>query len=209
MAWKQVRNWNESKGGRVVNSCLANTRKGFDIAPHYGTAWQAWNGTQKHTARDYPAGVYTPIYFSYTTTIGGKKENYGHIGTRYPDGTFWTDGRKFSSVEEYERQKAPKFVGWGESINGVRVIQWIDEPKPAPAATGKRLYFTPIGQTATFYPVRGGTFAMKIKDASYNWNIIENQGNRVKVYSASAGGDCWVYLTYTATGKPIPGRYIK
>lgn len=75
--------------------------------------------------------------------------------------------------------------------------------------TGYRLYFDPIGQVATFYPIKGGTFSMKIKDPSYNWNVLKNEGNRVLVNSASAGGDCWVYLKYTATGNLIPGRYIK
>ena len=85
----------------------------------------------------------------------------------------------------------------------------VTAPKPAPKPTGKRLYFSPIGQTATFFRIGGGTFSMKIKNASYNWRVLENLGNKVRVSSASAGGDCWVYLKYSATGKTIPGRYIK
>lgn len=98
---------------------------------------------------------------------------------------------------------------WNASLKNYRDPRVVVEEANRPANHVLRLYFDPIGQTATFYKVRGGTFAMKIKDPSYNWRVLENQGNRVRVNSASAGGDCWVYLKYTATGKPIPGRYIK
>src|SRR5690606_19890865 len=56
-------------------------------------------------------------------TIDGVRKNYGHIGVRYPDGRFWSDGSVYASVEEYERLRAPVFVGWGESVNDVRVIE--------------------------------------------------------------------------------------
>jgi hypothetical protein len=91
----------------------------------------------------------------------------------------------------------------------LKLVEEANKPKPS---TGKRLHFDPIGQTATFYPVKGGTFPMKIKDASYNWLVLEDQGHRVKVNSASAGGDCWVYIIYQTganKGKKIPGRYVK
>jgi murein DD-endopeptidase MepM/ murein hydrolase activator NlpD len=104
---------------------------------------------------------------------------------------------------------------WNASINNyfdpeVLVTQ-AAKPQTA-SASGRRLYFSPIGQTATFYPVKGGTFPMKIKDSSYNWNVLEDQGYRVKVNSASAGGDCWVYIIYqngADKGKTIPGRTVK
>lgn len=100
--------------------------------------------------------------------------------------------------------------GFGNYYDTEALYQESIKPKPTPPATGgKRLYFDPIGQTATFYPVKGGTYAMKIKDSTFNWNVLKNEGNRVLVNSKSAGGDCWVYLKYTATGKTIPGRYIK
>lgn len=95
-------------------------------------------------------------------------------------------------------------------IAGILRIKTTSPPStPTPSSTGKRVYFDPIGQVATFYKVSGGTFAMKIKDSSYNWNVIKDEGNRVLVYSASAGGNCWVYMKYTATGNAIPGRYVK
>jgi len=87
------------------------------------------------------------------------------------------------------------------------------KPKPTPpVSSGKRLYFDPIGQIATFYPVNGGEYKMKIADASFNWSVLEDQGYRVRVNSKSAGGDCWVYIIYQTganKGKRIPGRSVR
>jgi hypothetical protein len=194
MTYKQVKPFNQDIAGSLAGSCLANTRKGYGIASKYPNAWAAWLNTQQHTGKP-PEGLDVPVFFWY---INGSN---GHIGVRLANGKFWSDGDIYASIAAYEAVKKPDYVGWGESINGVSVLERVAE-------AGQRLYFDPIGQTATFYPVKGGTFAMKIKDASYNWSVLENQGNRVRVNSASAGGDCWVYLKYTNTGSTIPGRYV-
>lgn len=127
MSWVQTRGWNSNKGGKEAGMCLKNVRLGYGIGPVYDDAWTAWQNTQQHKNRSYPAGVYAPIFFSYTTTINKVRRNYGHIGVRYPDGRFWSDGRVFASVEAYEKNYAPVFVGWGESVNGVRVIQKVTQ----------------------------------------------------------------------------------
>ncbi len=120
--WEQTRGWNSNKGGKQAGMCLRNVRMGYDIPPKYDDAWTAWLNTEQHRDRNFP-NLYTPIYFSYTATIDGIKKNYGHIGVRYPDGRFWSDGKVFASVEAYENAHAPVFVGWGESVNGVKVIK--------------------------------------------------------------------------------------
>lgn len=122
MMYKQTKLFYEDEAGKVPGLCLANTRKGYGIAPKYADAWTAWLNTEQHKDRNFPP-LFVPIYFSYTTTIGGVKKNYGHIGVRYPDGRFWTDGRMFASLKAYEDWGKPEFVGWGESINDVKVIE--------------------------------------------------------------------------------------
>src|SRR5688572_25618137 len=124
MPWKQVKPFDQNKAGKEATMCLKNTRLGYGIASKYNNAWQAWLNTERHPSRDYPAGVNVPIYFWYVN------ESKGHIGVRLANGKFWTDGRIFNSVEEYEDQKEPNFVGWGESINGVRVIEYVSVPAP-------------------------------------------------------------------------------
>lgn len=102
--------------------------------------------------------------------------------------------------------------GFGNFYDTEALYQESIKPQPTPPSSGKRLYFDPIGQTATFYKVSGGTFPMVIKDASYNWSVLEDQGYRVKVNSKSAGGDCWVYIIYQTgaqKGQRIPGRSVR
>ena len=210
MAYRNTITVNIREMGAVKNSCLANTRKAAapDIPVKYNTAWEAEQNTTLHAGTP-PGGVWVPVFFSYYATIRGEYKNWGHVGW-YKDGAFYSDGVKFASIADYQAHHSPRYVGWGESLNGVQVVEYVPDPKPAAKkAAAKRLYFAPIGQTVTFYKESGGTFAMKIKDASYNWNVLEDHGNYVVVSSASAGGRCRVYLKYTATGKPIPGRYIK
>lgn len=197
--YKQIKSFNQTKAGKKAGYCLQNVRLGFGITSKYANAISAWKGTQQHKDRSFPAGD-VPLFYTYKTD--------GHINVRLANGKIWSDGDIYANLDAYlNGHPAVKYLGWGESINGVKVFEWVPDPVTPPS--GQRLYFDPIGQTATFYPVRGGTFAMKIKDASYNWRVLENQGNRVRVNSASAGGDCWVYLKYTATGQTIPGRYVK
>ena len=207
MSWKQDRAVIISQMGTTKGGCLRNTRIAAspDIPAKYQTAWEAEQHCILHPGTP-PGGVWTPAFFSYYASIGGVYKNWGHVGWHAPDGSFYSDGVRYASIDAYMASHAPKYVGWGESLNDVRVVEWVADPAPS---TGQRLYFDPIGQTATFYKVSGGTFAMKIKDASYNWRVLENQGNRVRVNSASAGGDCWVYLKYTSSGNAIPGRYVK
>lgn len=119
----QLRPFDTSKGGSVPNLCLDNVRRGFSIGNKYGSAWIAWQHTQQHADRNIPAGLDVPLYYSYTTTIDGVTENYGHINVRLKNGTVWSDGKIYSSIDDYLAYHYPKFVGWGESINDVNVIQ--------------------------------------------------------------------------------------
>lgn len=124
---EQVKPFNISKGGTTPNMCLANVTKGYGIPNKYGSAWQAWEHTQQHTDRNVPAGVDVPIYYSYTATIDGVTENYGHINVRLANGTVWSDGNIYASIDAYLANHLPKYVGWGESVNDVTVIKQGDD----------------------------------------------------------------------------------
>lgn len=112
-----------SKGGNIPNLCLANVCKGYNIANKYGSAWEAWEHTQQHPDRNIPSGLAVPIYYSYTTTIDGVTQNYGHINVQLPNGTVWSDGNIYQSIDDYTSKKLPTFVGWGESVNDAKIIQ--------------------------------------------------------------------------------------
>ena len=111
-----------SKAGKVPNYCLDNTRRGYGIQNKYGSAWIAWLHTEQHHDRNIPEGLDIPLYYSYTTTIDGVTENYGHINVRLKDGRVWSDGNIYPSLDAYLSTHAPRYVGWGESINDYKII---------------------------------------------------------------------------------------
>lgn len=113
--FKQLIPFDPAKGGNEAGLCLKNTRLGYGIPPLYKNAITAWLNTEQHPDRNFPP-LDVPVYFSY-------KED-GHIGVRLANGQFWSDGKTYSSLEAYENAPGrPKFLGWGESINNVKVIE--------------------------------------------------------------------------------------
>ena len=122
MNYEQVKPFNQSLGGTTPNMCLANVIKGYGISAKYLDAWTAWQNTQQH-ASEAPVGLDVPVFFSYTATIDGINKNWGHVGVRLSDGQFWSDGNIYASITAYMANHTPKYVGWGESINGVVIIK--------------------------------------------------------------------------------------
>lgn len=120
---EQVVPFDQSKAGAVKYMCLNNVRLGYGIPNKYATATQAWEHTQQHPDRNVPSGVDVPLYYSYTTTIDGVTANYGHINVRLANGKVWSDGVAYASLDAYLQYHLPKYLGWGESVNDVRVIK--------------------------------------------------------------------------------------
>lgn len=121
----QVRSFNPSSAGTTKYLCLANTRKGYGIAPKYANAWQAWLNTQQHTDA-LPSGVAVPVFWELWLTLDGVYKNYGHIAVSLPDGRIWTDGRYYANIDTLNRYYLGgkgRYVGWGESVNDVKVVE--------------------------------------------------------------------------------------
>lgn len=117
---QQLISFDPAKGGTTPNFCLANVCKGYGIPNKYPSAWEAWLNTQQHT--DPIPALDVPVFFSYTATIDGITKNWGHIGVRLKDGRFWSDGKVYPSIESYQSNHSPRYVGWGESINNVTIL---------------------------------------------------------------------------------------
>jgi len=122
MAWTQVKPFDQSKATAIKNLCLGNVQRGYSIPGKYNSAWEAWQNTEQHTD-PIPSGVDVPVYFSYSATIDNEYKNWGHIGVRLANGKFWSDGVTYNSIADYTKNHSPKYVGWGESVNNVRVIK--------------------------------------------------------------------------------------
>lgn len=117
MAWNQVRVFNKSKGGTTNGYCLQNVRLGYGINSKYPNAIGAWNKTQQHRDRNIPTNVDAPLYYTYKSD--------GHINVRLADGRIWNDGTIFANLDTYLKNRPQvTYLGWGESVNDVRVIEW-------------------------------------------------------------------------------------
>lgn len=133
MTYTQVIPFDTSKGGTTPNLCLDNVRKGYGIGNKYSSAWEAWEHTEQHPNRDVPLGLDVPLYYSYTVSLDDTPaRNYGHVNVRLANGTIWSDGHVYASIEAYESIHTPKFVGWGESVDDFKIIgQGEDMATPA------------------------------------------------------------------------------
>ena len=203
--WKQVKSFDQNKAGKESGMCLRNTRLGYGFDQRFDNAWEAWLNTEQHAMRNVPVGIDVPIYFWYINARNG------HIGVRLANGKFWTDGRIYASIEAYEAEKAPNFVGWGESINEVRVIQHVADPAPVPKMppVGSKVQLVPQQVRTTFKagsPTPAGQII--VKDNTYIYTVRgydSRYPGRIIINSASAGGDGVALALYFVNGAVIPG----
>lgn len=195
MAYRQTKAFNPSIAGTLKGYCLRNVRLGYGITSKYPSAWVAWGATQQHRDRNVPSGVAVPLYYSWGA--------YGHINVRLPDGRVWSDGDYYASIEDYEAKKEPDFVGWGESVNDVRVIDYVPDPKPSNMPPlGSKIKFIPT-QTRTTFRAGTATVAgqLRITDNSFIYTVRAYDPKypyRIIINSKSAGGDgVAIALRYT------------
>ena len=123
MSYKQIREFDPSKMGTRPNYCLQNCRKGYvpEIQPKYEDAGQAMQANKDagtlHSMDSLPKNCAVPVFADTTS-------KYEHVMVA-DKGTLYSDG-KVVSFDGF------KFFGWGESLNDVRVVEWVEDPKPEP-----------------------------------------------------------------------------
>ena len=123
MAWKQVRTFAPSKMGTEEGMCLRNCRIAFtpEIPPKYYDAKQAMlankNAGMLHPITSHPTNCAVPV-FADTPSVNE------HV-------MIW-DGEKLYSDGKVVNPNGFTWFGWGESLNDVRVVEWVDDPKPEP-----------------------------------------------------------------------------
>lgn len=146
--WEQTRKPNLDpyiySNGKVLLDwlgwCLAYVRTAFGTNTA-STAWLGWGATKhKHQNRNFPKGVYFPMWFSHYATYNGKYDNWGHVVIAYihPNTgamTLWSSpiSRKpyadtWKSIADVEKNYKSTFVGWSEDVCGTRVIQGVAMP---------------------------------------------------------------------------------
>lgn len=119
MAWVQVKQFNLSKMGKASGYCLKNVRIAFGIEAKYASAKDAMLANKKegtlHSISTLPKNVAVPVFVDTSSP-------YEHVEVS-DKGVFYSDGKKVSNPNKQ------KFFGWGETLNGVRVVKWVEDKK--------------------------------------------------------------------------------
>jgi hypothetical protein len=192
MPYKQVKAFDQNKAGKRAGYCLANVRSGYGITAILPTARAAWEATQQHRDRAIPGGD-VPLFYTYKAD--------GHVNVRLADGRVWSDGNIYASLTDYEgKHPAVHYLGWGESLNGVRVIGYVPDPAPTPASpvTGKHITIPAdsgswhLYHEAGPYTVDSGKWVTILHPSSnpggYTYPIVADKGNGIVVIQSPRWG---------------------
>jgi peptidoglycan hydrolase-like protein with peptidoglycan-binding domain len=121
MAYKQLKPFYPNDMGKRKGWCLENVARGFHI---YGVPsglpsakadmeFNRAHGTL-HPLSTIPNYVSVPVYLD-------TASKYEHVEV-CDKGTYWSDG--------YVVAKPTNSFGWGEYCNGVRIVEWKNDPQP-------------------------------------------------------------------------------
>lgn len=118
MAYKQLVNFDIKKMGTKPGYCLQNVRLGFGIGPKYADAKADMEANRVadtlHDISTLPTNVAVPVYLDTSSP-------YEHIIVS-DHGILYSDGKRLTSLAGF------KVFGWGESVNGVRVVEAVPDP---------------------------------------------------------------------------------
>ena len=121
MGYRQLKPFYPNDMGKRKGWCLENVAKGYHI---YGVPsalpsakadmeFNRARGTL-HPLNTIPNNVAVPVYLD-------TASKYEHVEV-CDKGTYWSDG--------YVVGKPSNTFGWGEYCNGVRIVEWQNEPQP-------------------------------------------------------------------------------
>lgn len=135
--------------------CLRFQQRVFPGSPvtYYPTARAAWDNSGFQHA-EYPDGsAIVPISYSWTGTINGVYQDWGHAAVFVPGrGILSSPGsgygqQWFSSIDELARAWNLTYLGWTEDVGGFRVVDYVADPtpspEPAPAPSGTHYTVVP------------------------------------------------------------------
>lgn len=156
MTWNQTTTVNTGVQAEA-GWCLSFAKDVLTAPAGVPTAWDSWEMAQsKHYDRDFPS-VAVPCYFSHMGDYDGSGviRNWGHVVVWIPGSGFLSSpgsgyGQQwFGSIEQIESYFRCTFVGWTEDINGMRVVEWVEDggKNPAPAPGIARTYTVVPGDT--------------------------------------------------------------
>ena len=174
MGWKQKEQFVLAKMGETPGMCLRNVRIAFDpeIPPLYYDAKAAMIANKKagtlHPISELPKNVAVPVFVD-TASINEHVE-VSDRGTFYSDGKFVADPMN------------QKFFGWGETLNDVRIVEYVPDPVPPTPTPGFK-----VGDkvTLTKWVAYDGTPLKKTRDYYF---ISQISGDRAVLNADSVNG---------------------
>lgn len=122
--WARIRA-NKTDGQR--NHCLLNVRQAYGIAGKYPTAYAAWLGAGGHDGANTHYAL-TPVRGSVVFWSGGSS-GAGHVAIVEDSTHCWTtdwNGKRgqwtLIKISDVARVWGLHYVGWSETLNGVRIV---------------------------------------------------------------------------------------
>lgn len=172
--YKQVRPFDPSKMGTRKNWCLANCMAGFvpPIPPKYEDAKAAMlanrNAGTLHSMDTLPLNCAVPVF-------ADTPSQWEHVmvcdkGVMYSDG-FIVDASKFN------------YFGWGETLNDVRIVEYVPDPEPTPAPAPEPTDELKVGDTVDLIVPVDYYGTWLIESLCKNCTVTEIVGDRVVVNS--------------------------
>lgn len=192
MGWKQKVQFNLSKMGKTPGMCLRNVRLAYGIPAKYYDAKAAMLANKKagtlHDMDSLPKNVAVPVFVD-TSSINEHVE----VSDR---GAFYSDGKYVANPMNQ------KFFGWGETLNDVRIVEYVPDPKPTPGfKVGDKV-------TLTKWVAYDGTPLKKTRDYYF---ISQISGDRAVLNADSVSGPVYaaVNTKYLVKYVPAPVKPIK
>lgn len=121
MAYRNTKTFSPAKMGTKAGWCLMNCRLGFGIDKGTYPSALADMGANKragtlHDISSLPTNCAVPVYLD-------TASKYEHVIVA-DHGVYYSDGKRLSSLSGL------KVFGWGESCDGVRVVEYVADPQP-------------------------------------------------------------------------------
>lgn len=156
MAWRQVKSFNLSKMGTKKGWCLQNVRLGFGInVGKYPSAKADMEAQKKggtlHPISTLPTNVAVPVYID-------SSSQYEHVIVS-DKGVYYSDGKRLSSLNGL------KCFGWGELCDGVRVVEYVADPKKTNEQIADEVIAGKWGN--------GADRKARLEQAGYDYNAIQ------------------------------------
>lgn len=123
MGWKQVRTFAPSKMGTREGWCLYNCRIAFtpEVPPKYADAKAAMQANKDagtlHPIETHPTNCAVPVF-------ADTPSQYEHVMI-YDGETLYSDGKVVNP-------NSFTWFGWGETLNDVRIVEYVADPEPTP-----------------------------------------------------------------------------